>query len=79
LSGGRAEQGDKGTGSPRRWRDGGVAERIQRVGGESPDGGRHCPEALPRLCKSEEEVRAELKWEKWGGGSAVAALTSERG
>jgi hypothetical protein len=46
--------------------------------GESPDGGRRCPEELPWLCKSEGEVRAEPKWEKWGGGSAVVALTSER-
>jgi hypothetical protein len=48
-------------------------------GGESPDSGRCCPEALPWPCKSEGEVRAEPKWEKWGGGSTVAALTSERG
>jgi hypothetical protein len=45
-------------------------------GGESLDSGRRCPEAL---CKSEKEVRAEPKWETWGGRSAVAALTSERG
>jgi hypothetical protein len=47
--------------------------------GESPDGGRRCSEALPWLYKSEGEVRAKPKWEKWGGGSMVASLTSERG
>jgi hypothetical protein len=53
-------------------RGGGVTVGSQRefgaaaVGGrESPDGGRRCPKALPRLCKSEGEVRAEPKWEKW--------------
>jgi hypothetical protein len=65
LSSGHAGQGDKGEGSPRRWHDGGVVERIRRGGRESPDGGRRCPEALPRLCKCEGEVRAEPKWEKW--------------
>jgi hypothetical protein len=50
------------------------------VGGrESPDSGQRYPEALPWLCKSEGEVRAEPRWEKWRGGSAVAALNSERG
>jgi hypothetical protein len=38
--------------------------------GGSPDGGQRCPEALPRLCKSEGGVRAEPKWEKWGAGGA---------
>jgi hypothetical protein len=47
--------------------------------GESSDSGRRCVEAFSRICGSEGEVRAEPKWEKRGGGSVVAALTSERG
>jgi hypothetical protein len=58
------------------WREFGAAAVSD---GESPNGGRRCPEAFTRLCKSEGEVRAEPIWEKWGGGSTVAALTLKRG
>jgi hypothetical protein len=78
LSGGYAGQGDKGGGSPRRWRDGGWRREFSVAavdGGESLDGGRRCPEALLRLCKSEEEVRAKPKWEKWGEGSGIGEGT----
>jgi hypothetical protein len=78
LSGGRARQGAKGRGSPRRWRDGGVAERIWHDGGGSPEGGPHCPEALLQLSKSEGEVRAEPNWRK-GEEGARWRLSPQRG
>jgi hypothetical protein len=50
------------------------------VGGEGrSDSGWRCSEVHLRLDESEGEMRPEPKWVKWGGGSTVAALTSERG
>jgi hypothetical protein len=58
------------------WRDIGAAKVDG--GGRSDDDWRHSEVHL-LLHESEREMRPETKWEKWGGGSAVAALTSERG
>jgi hypothetical protein len=58
------------------WRDIGAAKVDG--GGRSDDDWRHSEVHL-LLHESEREMRPETKWEKWGGGSVVAALTSERG